>query len=163
MHRCNGIRELVVHRFTRGKIWRAQSGLYHGKGEGRGNNVSYSMRKTKRTWKPNVHWKTFYSELLDQKFQVRVSTKALRCIDKAGGVDNYILFTPEKTLDSAIGLELKKHLKKAWEKKHGVKFQRSKVLHEEKVRIWTAENSLCEQYRQKWIKENTVKKDPGEL
>lgn len=36
-------------------------------------SVSTSMTvvfRTKRVWKPNVHWKTFHSELLGHSFQV---------------------------------------------------------------------------------------------
>uniref|UniRef100_A0A6B2LNG2 Ribosomal protein L28 n=1 Tax=Arcella intermedia TaxID=1963864 RepID=A0A6B2LNG2_9EUKA len=115
------------------------------------------MRKTKRTWKPNVHWKTFYSDLLDKKFQVPVSTKALRCIDKAGGIDNYVLFTRKEILDSSIGEELKVHLIAAWEKKNGTKFRRGKILHQRKVELWQEEQKACEGWRNQWIQEQEEK------
>ena len=45
---------------------------------------------TRRKWKPNVHWKRLWSASVQDWFRVKVSTNALRCIDKAGGLDNYV-------------------------------------------------------------------------
>lgn len=39
-----------------------------------------------------------------------MTPSALRNIDKAGGLDNYILYTKEKDLDSEKGLQLKMEL-----------------------------------------------------
>jgi ribosomal protein L28 len=49
------------------------------------------MRATKRKFKPNVFIKRLYSETLDDMLRFHVTTKALRSIDKAGGLDNYLL------------------------------------------------------------------------
>lgn len=65
------------------------------------------VRSTRRTWKPNVHRKKLYSELLDESFHINVTTAALRTIDKMGGLDNYILYTKDEKLDSLFGLKLK--------------------------------------------------------
>jgi len=97
-----------------------------------GHNVSFSVRRTNRWWKPNIQWMTFHSELLDKYFQVRVSTTAFRCIKKMGGVDNYLLFTDEKEIDSAVGMELKKHLIPLWEKKNGKKYDPKQFLFDAK-------------------------------
>ena len=43
---------------------------------------------------------------------IRVTTHAMRCIDKAGGFDAYILHTPDKKLGSALGSELKERMQK---------------------------------------------------
>jgi len=54
--------------------------------------VSFSMKSTKRKFKPNVFVKRVYSEALDDMvgpFHLTAST--LRSIDKAGGLDNYLL------------------------------------------------------------------------
>ena len=51
-------------------------------------------------WTPNTQWKSLYSHLLDRALRVRVSTTALRCIDKAGGLDAYVLYTKQKDLAS---------------------------------------------------------------
>jgi hypothetical protein len=44
-------------------------------------------------------------------FNIRVTTGALRCIDKAGGLDNYLLYTRDKTIGSQLGTEMKSLLK----------------------------------------------------
>ncbi|MEM7032303.1 MAG: 50S ribosomal protein L28 [Chloroflexota bacterium] len=49
-----------------------------------GNNVSHSQKKTRRQWKPNVQSKRIFVPELDRWIRVRVSTRALRSIDKIG-------------------------------------------------------------------------------
>ncbi|GAA5222186.1 50S ribosomal protein L28 [Membranihabitans marinus] len=49
-----------------------------------GNNVSHSNRKTKRRFLPNLIKKKFYIPELDKTVTLKVSTKALRTIDKLG-------------------------------------------------------------------------------
>ena len=49
-----------------------------------GNNVSHSQKKTRRQWKPNVQSKRIFVPELDRWVRVRVSTRALRTIDKMG-------------------------------------------------------------------------------
>lgn len=53
-----------------------------GKGKQFGNNVSFSMRHTKRIWKPNLQKKTF--EVDGQKITMRLSTQAIRILKKKG-------------------------------------------------------------------------------
>jgi ribosomal protein L28 len=65
---------------------------------------------TRRTWKPNTHDKSFYSEILKRKIDIEVTTKALRCIRKYGGFDNYLLLTKPENLDSLYGEYLRKLL-----------------------------------------------------
>ena len=54
-----------------------------------------------------------YSELLDEMIPMRVTTHALRCMDKAGGLDEYILNTRDQDLKSVFALELKSRLRVA--------------------------------------------------
>lgn len=42
---------------------------------------------------------------------MRVTTHALRCMDKAGGLDEYILKTRDEDLKSVFALELKSRLR----------------------------------------------------
>jgi large subunit ribosomal protein L28 len=52
------------------------------KGKQHGSNVSFSMRHTKKTWKPNLQVKTL---VLDgKKVRVKLSTNALRSLKKKG-------------------------------------------------------------------------------
>lgn len=58
---------------------------------------------TRRVWLPNVQWKRLYSDALGKFVRVKVTTHVLRCIDKAGGLDNYLLRTKAEDLDSELG------------------------------------------------------------
>ncbi|KAI9643056.1 hypothetical protein NHQ30_008792 [Ciborinia camelliae] len=57
-----------------------------------GNIVSEKNEiKTRRHWRPNVQRKHLYSPSLGKQIKLRVTTKVLRTIDKAGGLDEYLL------------------------------------------------------------------------
>mmetsp|Transcript_9137 Transcript_9137/g.21676 ORF Transcript_9137/g.21676 Transcript_9137/m.21676 type:complete len:132 (-) Transcript_9137:49-444(-) len=90
---------------TREPFKRAGRGLYAGKTKLSGNNVSFSQRKTRRSWKPNAQWAQLYSETLDRRIRVRVTAHALRCIDQAGGLDNYLTQTRPDKLGSEVALK----------------------------------------------------------
>ena len=87
---------------------RSRRGLYDGKDIRTGNNVSFSMRATKRTFKPNVFKKKVYSEILDEMVRFHLTTAALRSIDKVGGLDNYLLTS--KHVNSGEGKETKERI-----------------------------------------------------
>lgn len=53
-----------------------------GKGKQYGNNVSFSLRRTKKVWKPNLQKKTLYVD--GRKVTVKISTSALRTLKKKG-------------------------------------------------------------------------------
>jgi len=53
-----------------------------GKGKQFGNNVSFSVRRTKRIFKPNLQKKTF--ELDGKKITMTLSTQAIRILKKKG-------------------------------------------------------------------------------
>ncbi len=54
-----------------------------------GNNVSFSKRRTNRRWDANIHDKSIYVPTLGKSLKLRISTHAMRCIDKMG-VEAYI-------------------------------------------------------------------------
>ncbi len=64
-------------------------------------------RRTRRTWKPNAQTASLFSDILGRRIRLRVTTAALRSIDKAGGLDRYVLDTDDGKLDSARAVELK--------------------------------------------------------
>jgi len=49
-----------------------------------GNNVSHAKNRTKRRFLPNLHTKKFYMPEVDKWVTIKVSSKALRTIDKLG-------------------------------------------------------------------------------
>lgn len=55
-----------------------------------GNNVSHSQVHTKRRFLPNLQEKSLYSEILGRMVTLRLSTNAMRTIDKYGSLDAYM-------------------------------------------------------------------------
>lgn len=55
-----------------------------------GNNVSHSQVKTKRRFEPNLVRVSLHSEALGRTFQLRIAAKALRTVDKLGGLDAFL-------------------------------------------------------------------------
>lgn len=53
-----------------------------GKGKQHGHNVSFSLRRTKRVFKPNLQKKTFMVD--GQKVTMNLSTHAIRTLKKKG-------------------------------------------------------------------------------
>ena len=49
-----------------------------------GNNVSFSQKKTKRRQLPNLQSKRVYVPELDRMVKIRMSTRAMRTVDKIG-------------------------------------------------------------------------------
>ncbi len=80
-----------------------------------GNNVSHANNKTKRTFMPNLQKVSLLSETLGSKVSLKVSVRGLKTIEKKGGIDGYLLNTPNSRL-SEEALSLKKRIKKASEK-----------------------------------------------
>ncbi|KAI4323151.1 hypothetical protein L6164_022780 [Bauhinia variegata] len=113
-----GVKQSLERCIPKSKIvmGRANRGLYAGKHIQFGNRVSEDGgNKTRRTWKPNVQEKRLFSYILDRHIQVEVTTHALRCIDKAGGIDEYLLKTPYHKMDTEMGLFWKAKIQKLYE------------------------------------------------
>ncbi|KAJ1966205.1 hypothetical protein GGI12_000227 [Dipsacomyces acuminosporus] len=87
-------------------------GLFGGSKVQHGNNKPKSLHKTRRIWMPNIQKVNLYSAILDRTFNLRVTTRVLRTIDKKGGLDNYLLLTKDKNIASDAGVEIKQSLQK---------------------------------------------------
>lgn len=68
-----------------------------------GHNVSHSNVKTKRRFLPNLHKKRFYIPETDQWVSLKVSSTALRTINKLG-IYAYIKKLEKKGIDTGIKL-----------------------------------------------------------
>jgi len=77
-----------------------------------GNNVSHSNTRTRRTFAPNLQNVTLLSEALGHAVRLRVTTRALRTVQKVGGLDAYLLGTADVKLPPE-GLALKRRVRKA--------------------------------------------------
>jgi len=77
-----------------------------GKGVLSGNNVSHANNKTRRRYLPNLQETSLLSDILGQQVRVRVSTRALRTIEHNGGLDAFLMGTPNRDLpDEAQSLK----------------------------------------------------------
>ena len=77
-----------------------------GKGPMVGNNVSHSQVKTKRRFEPNLVRVSLHSESLDRTFQLRIAAKALRTVDKLGGLDAFLAKAkPDQLSDRAAKIK----------------------------------------------------------
>jgi large subunit ribosomal protein L28 len=61
-----------------------------GKGPMSGNNVPFSLKKTKRRFLPNIQSKRVYVPELGRHVRIRMTTRAMRTLDKKGGLMNYL-------------------------------------------------------------------------
>lgn len=57
--------------------------------------------------------KNLWSDVLNRHISINVTTAALRQIDRAGGLDNYLLNSDDKLIASDAGLRLKRQLQQA--------------------------------------------------
>jgi large subunit ribosomal protein L28 len=55
-----------------------------GKGPLVGNNVSFSQKKTKRRFLPNIQIKRIFVPELDRHVRIKMSVRAMRTVDKIG-------------------------------------------------------------------------------
>lgn len=76
-----------------------------------GHLVSHSQVKTKRRYLPNLVQVTLHSEALNQDFRMRIAAKALRTVDKLGGLDAFLAKAKEDTL-SAKAQKIKRDIAK---------------------------------------------------
>ena len=68
-----------------------------------GNHVSHSNRKTKRRFLPNIQKKRYYIPETDSWVTLKVSTKAIRTINKLG-VYAYLKKLERKGVDTGVKL-----------------------------------------------------------
>jgi large subunit ribosomal protein L28 len=77
-----------------------------------GQNVSHSNRKSKRRFEPNLQHAHLHSDALGRTVHLRVTTRALRTVQKNGGLDAYLLKSDDAKLPPEA-LALKRQVLKA--------------------------------------------------
>ena len=82
-----------------------------GRGVQSGNNVSHANNKTRRRFLPSLHQVTLLSDVLRQRVRLRVTTYGLRTIEKRGGLDSFLLGTPNAKLEPEA-LTIKRRIKR---------------------------------------------------
>ena len=63
-----------------------------------GNNVSHANNKTKRKFLPNLNNVSLVSEKLDLTVRFKISANALRSVEHAGGLDNFLIKSKDNNL-----------------------------------------------------------------
>jgi len=63
-----------------------------------GNNVSHAKNRTKRKFLPNLNNVSLVSEKLDLTVRLKISANALRSVEHAGGLDNFLLKSKDDNL-----------------------------------------------------------------
>jgi len=76
-----------------------------------GNNVSHANNKTKRRFLPNLNNVSLVSEKLDLTVRFKISANALRSVEHAGGLDNFLLKANDNNLSPKAKRLKKKILK----------------------------------------------------
>ncbi len=87
-----------------------------GKGVLVGMNVSHAHNRTKRRFLPNLQPASLLSEALGRSVRLRLTTNAIRTIEKRGGLDAYVLGTAASKLSAEL-VKVKRQIAKAVEEK----------------------------------------------
>jgi large subunit ribosomal protein L28 len=69
-----------------------------GKGVLSGNNVSHANNKTRRRFLPNLQDTSMLSDVLGTPVRMRLSTRGIRTVEHNGGIDAFLLGTPNRKL-----------------------------------------------------------------
>jgi len=83
-----------------------------GKGVLTGNNVSHANNKTRRRFLPNLQETSLLSDVLGHAVRLRLSTRAIRTVERNGGIDAFLLGTPNAKL-AADAVALKRRIDRA--------------------------------------------------
>ena len=87
-----------------------------GKGVLTGNNVSHANNKTRRRFLPNLQETSFFSDVLASSIQLRLTVNGIRTIEHNGGLDAFLLGTPNRKLPEEAQV-LKRRIARARAKK----------------------------------------------
>ncbi|CUW47428.1 50S ribosomal protein L28 [Novacetimonas hansenii] len=69
-----------------------------GKGVLTGNNVSHANNKSRRRFLPNLQETSLLSDILGAPVRLRLSTNGIRTVEHNGGLDAFLLSTPNRKL-----------------------------------------------------------------
>ncbi len=81
-----------------------------------GNNVSHANNTTRRRFLPNLQDASLLSDILGIAIRLRMTTRAIRTVEHKGGIDAYLLGTPNGRL-TEDGKALKRRVLRAQAKR----------------------------------------------
>ena len=87
-----------------------------GKGVLVGKNVSHANNKTNRRFLPNLQPVSLLSDALKLTVRLRLSTRGLKTIEHAGGIDAWLAATPTAKLGDEMK-RLKRRVSRALERR----------------------------------------------
>ena len=71
-----------------------------------GNNVSHAKNRTRRRFIPNLQNVKLYSSTLQKFINMNITIKAMKTVEKNGGLDAYLIKTSNRNLaDTAIKIK----------------------------------------------------------
>ncbi|UYH51718.1 50S ribosomal protein L28 [Candidatus Kirkpatrickella diaphorinae] len=85
-----------------------------GKGVLTGNNVSHANNKTRRRFLPNLQEITLLSDTLQTGVRLRLSTQGIRTVEHNGGLDAFLLSTPNRKLPAEAQI-IKRRIRRVME------------------------------------------------
>lgn len=87
-----------------------------GRGVLTGNNVSHANNKTRRRFLPNLQDATLLSDILGAAVHMRLTAKGIRTVEHNGGLDSFLLNTPNRKLPPEA-MVIKRRLLKVQERR----------------------------------------------
>ena len=90
--------------------------LISGKGVLSGNNVSHANNKSRRRFLPNLQETSLLSDVLGTSVRLRLTTNGMRTVEHNGGLDAFLLSTPNRSLPEEAQV-LKRRILRAQAKK----------------------------------------------
>jgi large subunit ribosomal protein L28 len=76
-----------------------------------GNNVSHAKNRSRRRFLPNIQNTSLLSDTLGRMVRLKLTTSAIRTIEKSGGLDAFLKASAITKLDPAIA-RIKRQIEK---------------------------------------------------
>jgi large subunit ribosomal protein L28 len=76
-----------------------------------GNNVSHAKNRSRRRFLPNIQNTSLLSDTLGRMVRLKLTTSAIRTIEKSGGLDAFLKASAISKLDPAIA-RIKRQIEK---------------------------------------------------
>lgn len=76
-----------------------------------GNNVSHAKNRTRRRFLPNLQPASLLSDALGQTIRLRLTPRAISTVDRAGGLDAFLLATRNNRLTPDV-LQIKRRIQR---------------------------------------------------
>ena len=76
-----------------------------------GNNVSHANNRTKRRFIPNLQNVKLFSTSLNKHFNLNITVRTMKTVEKNGGLDSYLIKTRNRNL-AEPAIKIKKQIQK---------------------------------------------------